>query len=71
MKHTAATAFIANVLQFCWEFRENSCLFDQNARQEWASLDRSTDLGHCLFVILEVTEIGVILFKKTEQMGVE
>jgi len=36
-----------------------------------APLDRSTDLGHCLFLILEVTNIEAILFKKQKKMGVE
>lgn len=41
MKYTIATAFVAEVLQFCWKFEESPFLFYQNARQEWAYL---TDL---------------------------
>lgn len=64
VKHITAAAVVDTVLQFCWEFKENPCLFGQNARQEWSPTWQSTDLSHCLFLILEGTKIGVILFKK-------
>lgn len=37
VKHITAAAVVDTVLQFCWEFKENPCLFGQNARQEWSA----------------------------------
>lgn len=44
---------------FCWEFKENPGFFGQNARQE----------SRHLFLILEQTEIEVVLFLKKKKQN--